>query len=495
MKKNTAGQTVGDQLVSASTGAAFTGAVTVYVTGDKGTQAVGSVGAGACEHEGNGFHSYAPSVAETNYNHVAFTFIGTGAIPRTVQVYPSTMKTDVVTFGTAQAGATASITLATTASSTNGTYDPAIVMIVAGTGAGQARMILQYEGSTRIASVDRDWRITPDATSEYQIVASANLMTTNEGLAQGGGASMITLNASASAVDNTYVGQTVVLRTGTGQDQSRIVASYVGATKVATMSAAWETQPAAGTGYMMLPVGRARVASMESGVLTAAAIAADAFTAAKFAADVTTELQSGLATAADVSAIKIKTDFLPSATAGASGGLFIAGSNAATSITTALTANIVGNVTGNLNGNVTGNLSGSVGSVSGAVGSVTGAVGSVTGLTAANLDVAISTRMATYAQPAGFLAASFPSSVASPTNIPTAIENADALLNRDMAAGTDSGSPTFRTLRQAVRFLRNKWFVIESTLTVTKEDDTAVSWTSTVSTTPGANPVTGNDPA
>ncbi len=56
-----------------------------------------------------------------------------------------------------------------------------------------------------------------------------------------------------------------------------------------------------------------------------------------------------------VDAIKVKTDFLPSATAGSVGGVFIAGSNAATSITTALTANI------------TGNLSGSVGSVTAAV--------------------------------------------------------------------------------------------------------------------------------
>jgi hypothetical protein len=71
-------------------------------------------------------------------------------------------------------------------------------------------------------------------------------------------------------------------------------------------------------------------------------------------------------TASDVGAIKTKTDFLPSATAGAAGGVFIAGANAATSITTALTANI------------TGNLSGSVGSV-------TGAVGSVTGLTASDV--------------------------------------------------------------------------------------------------------------
>ncbi len=61
----------------------------------------------------------------------------------------------------------------------------------------------------------------------------------------------------------------------------------------------------------------------------------------------------------EVSAIKTKTDFLPSATAGAAGGLFIAGTNAATTITTALTTTF------------TGNLTGSVASVTGAVGSLT----------------------------------------------------------------------------------------------------------------------------
>lgn len=138
-----------------------------------------------------------------------------------------------------------------------------------------------------------------------------------------------------------------------------------------------------------------------------------------------------------VDAIKVKTDFLPSVTAGAAGGLFIAGSNAATSITTALTANIIGNVTGNLSGSAgsvtgavgsvtgaVGSVTGAVGSVTGAVGSVTGAVGSVTGsvggnvngsvasvvgLTASRLDADVSSRMATYAQPTGFLAATFPS--------------------------------------------------------------------------------------
>lgn len=93
MKKNVASQVIGAQMVSATNGSAFTGSVTVYVTGDAGTQAVGSVGSGACTHEGNGFHTYAPAQAETNYDHVAFTFIGTGAIPATVQVYTSFPQT------------------------------------------------------------------------------------------------------------------------------------------------------------------------------------------------------------------------------------------------------------------------------------------------------------------------------------------------------------------------------------------------------------------
>ncbi len=87
MKKNVASQVVGAQLISASDGSAFTGAVTVAVTGDGGTQATGSVGSGACTHEGGGFHTYAPAQAETNYDHVAFTFSGSGAIPVTVQIY------------------------------------------------------------------------------------------------------------------------------------------------------------------------------------------------------------------------------------------------------------------------------------------------------------------------------------------------------------------------------------------------------------------------
>lgn len=78
---------------------------------------------------------------------------------------------------------------------------------------------------------------------------------------------------------------------------------------------------------------------------------------------------------------------------------------------------------------------------------------------------------------------------------PTAVEIADALLDRDMSTGTDSGSATVRTVRQALRFLRNKWSVSGTTLTVTKENDTTASWTAQVTGTAGADPITASDPS
>jgi len=94
MKKNVGSQIIGCQLVSKTDGSAVTtGTTTVYVTGDGGTQAAGSVGSGACTHEGQGFWTYAPAQAETNYDHVAFTFVNSSAVSVTVQLYPSFPQT------------------------------------------------------------------------------------------------------------------------------------------------------------------------------------------------------------------------------------------------------------------------------------------------------------------------------------------------------------------------------------------------------------------
>ena len=94
MKKNVAGQKIGAQLISNTDGSPVTtGTTTIYITGDAGTQAVGSVGAGACTHKGNGYWSYAPDIAETNYDLIAFTFVNAAACNASVQVetsYPQT---------------------------------------------------------------------------------------------------------------------------------------------------------------------------------------------------------------------------------------------------------------------------------------------------------------------------------------------------------------------------------------------------------------------
>ncbi len=70
--------------------------------------------------------------------------------------------------------------------------------------------------------------------------------------------------------------------------------------------------------------------------------------------------------------------------------------------------------------------------------------------------------------------------------------SADALLNRDMSAVSDT---TARSPLNAFRFLRNKWVLTDGTLSVKKEDDSTEAWGATVSGTTGADPVTGVDPS
>lgn len=72
---------------------------------------------------------------------------------------------------------------------------------------------------------------------------------------------------------------------------------------------------------------------------------------------------------------------------------------------------------------------------------------------------------------------------------------ADTLLDRNMATGVDSGTASIRTVRQALRRLRNLWLISGLTLTVMKEDDATESFHSTLTATPGASPITGEDPS
>jgi type IV pilus assembly protein PilW len=57
----------------------------------------------------------------------------------------------------AQAGAANTITLATTASATDGFYNGATIRILSGPGAGQSRVVTAYNGATKVATVDSAW--------------------------------------------------------------------------------------------------------------------------------------------------------------------------------------------------------------------------------------------------------------------------------------------------------------------------------------------------
>jgi len=88
MLKNVAGQTVSAQLINTSTGAAVTtGTTNVFFKGDSvgvvGTQ----TGPFTSTHVGNGVWDYYPTQAQTNFDHVAFTFVNSLAVNVTVQVY------------------------------------------------------------------------------------------------------------------------------------------------------------------------------------------------------------------------------------------------------------------------------------------------------------------------------------------------------------------------------------------------------------------------
>lgn len=69
---------------------------------------------------------------------------------------------------------------------------------------------------------------------------------------------------------------------------------------------------------------------------------------------------------------------------------------------------------------------------------------------------------------------------------------ADALLTRDWTLVSGEAA---RSVLNALRFLRNKWTVVGTTLTVMKEDDVATGWTAVVTTDAAATPITASDPA
>lgn len=164
----------------------------------------------------------------------------------------------VIRSNTAQDGGTATITLDAGASAVDNFYRHTQITITGGTGAGQAVIIVKYDGGTKVATVAHDWHTQPVNGSTFAIVpgqvhAETSHVELQRGIAQAGAAGTVTLGADASAVDDFYKNQMVVLDDGTGGGQTRLIDSYVGSSRVATIKPAWKTNPDSSTEYAIYP--------------------------------------------------------------------------------------------------------------------------------------------------------------------------------------------------------------------------------------------------
>lgn len=260
MRKNVAGQTVGAGLVTASTLAAFGGTVTCYVTGDGGTQALGTVGSGVCTNEGNGAYTYAPSAAECNYDHILFTFIGTLAMPVTVNVWTDDLfLMGIADFGTLQSVGSGTAVIRAAAANGDNTLRGNIIGILGSTqGYPQYSVINGNTGSTDTITFDA-MAVTPSGTLSYAIFGSP----------QGSATLLPAVNATQ------FAGQTIT-------------------------AAAGVTLPASVASPTNITAGTITTAT---NVTTVNGLAANVITAAATATDFTTEIQAGLATAANLATV------------------------------------------------------------------------------------------------------------------------------------------------------------------------------------------------
>ena len=79
------------------------------------------------------------------------------------------------------------------------------------------------------------------AFNDYTCIPGTTVTTT--GTAQAGATTTVTLATGASSTDNAYTGSYIKITSGTGSGQNRVITGYVGATKVATVATAWDTNP------------------------------------------------------------------------------------------------------------------------------------------------------------------------------------------------------------------------------------------------------------
>lgn len=337
----------------------------------------------------------------------------------------------VIAFGTAQSVTGTTIRLASAETFADDELIGATVLIrSASTGAGQSRVITDYVSATDTATVDT-WTTTPTGTITYVVVGTAPASTSSPlavNVTQFGGVA----GTFASGIPEVKV--------------ASIAANAITATAIAS-DAITAAKVADGT---------IDAATFAAGAINAAAIATGAIDADALAADAVAEIADGVWDEATSG----------HSTAGSTGKALTDASSAGDPWSTALP---------------------------GAYGA--GTAGYLIGT---NLDATVSSRLATSGYTAPLSAAGTRTALGLASanldtqlgDLPTAVENADALLARNVAGGSDGT----RTVSQAFYVLRNKVAISAGTLTVYGTDDSTPAFTASVTTAAG-DPVSAIDPA
>jgi hypothetical protein len=345
LRKNVASQEQVCALLLTTAGAAHTsGTTTVYYHPTGTTQ----TSDGTATHSANGVWCISPSQTATNNDTVKLLWLNAGAVP-VLQTYVTTEPQTGDAY--ARLGAPAGASIAADLVTLDNFIDTEVADILADTGTdGVVVAAASKTGYTLTATTglgNQTANITGNLSGSVGSVTGAVGSVTGavgsvtgltpatiadgvwdepytghatddtyglmfhplaHGTVAGVGASTITLDGDAAATNNYYDGAIVQILTGTGAGQSRIISSYVGATKVATLTEAWATQPNGASKYSILPLGDVEVGvvhtgaivagSFAAGAINAAAVAAGAIDAATFAADVDAEIAAMVLNAA-----------------------------------------------------------------------------------------------------------------------------------------------------------------------------------------------------
>lgn len=268
--------------------------------------------------------------------------------------------------GTAQAGASASITLdATGSSTTENFYKYGVVVIRAGTGAGQSRQISAYSAA-RVATVSPAWTTAPDNTSEYVVIPLGIDASTPANVATAVWAATRAGNATAGSFGE-YVNADAVRISGDATAADNLEAGYDGAgyaggTIKQTVLLADGTH---GGSASVLTLRRAVIANTTNGE-TALDVSASGTGNAHAVRIAATGAGKGMAISGVSNGISIDSsgaDGVAIQGGTDSDGLQIAGAGTGVDIRADITGDITGSLSGDVGGGVGGNVTGSVGSL------------------------------------------------------------------------------------------------------------------------------------